>query len=203
MLEYDVVMKCKEGHKPSLQALYFKYIPFINKHYYKMQKQFYFKIPMEREDFEVEGYAALVKAIEYVDPDKITDKEKWLFIGVFGYYLNMLRKSCVMSYMHQQANETPLYVKSRSSSDEYCVADNYAENESRDMTRGIEEETFIDQFRSNLNDFERLILSKRLEIREEGKPRSLQSIAGELGCSFSKIQSANKRIETIYRTMRE
>ena len=124
MTEFDVVMKCKEGHKPSLQALYFKYIPFINKHYYKMQKQFFFKIPVEKEDFELNGYEAMVKAIEYVNPDKITDREKWLFIGVFGFYLNMLRNSLVTSYMHQQANEIPLFQESRDG-DEYFLPSVY------------------------------------------------------------------------------
>lgn len=100
MIDRDLASLAKNKNPQATHELYFRYKPFVHKHWSKLKQNFekinnrtvLKNLQSYRDDFESESYEAFMKALDYLNVDKI-ENDKWKFLGVYGYYMNNLRRS--------------------------------------------------------------------------------------------------------------
>lgn len=98
MCDLQLVQGAKQGDRQSLDLLYKKFLPLIRK-YANLSKD---------EDFAQEAYFTLIKAVDYVDFEKIPESyrdERWGFYGTMNQYLLNQVRSSINQSAKKQRNE--------------------------------------------------------------------------------------------------
>lgn len=198
--DYNLVAKCKKKgayQKKALTTLYMRYLPLINKKYTKFKKIFT-SISMEREDYQSEAYFEMLKAVDYVNFEKITKPDTWKFLGVFIWYLDAFSWETVRVFNNKEVKDTSLTV-ANDEGEEVSVTDlvpDLCEESSETVAvNAYYEKEALSKFYASLTDFETKVLKKRIDVREHGKPRQLTEIAAEMKTNYSRIQETCKSIE--------
>lgn len=192
--DYDLVKLCKDNDRKALETLYTRYLPFINKKYSKFKRTFT-SSGLERADFQSDCYFALVKAVAYVNFDKIPRPLTWKFLGALMYYIDSYMWETVRQFNRKEVQDIPLYV-SNSEGEEVILVDlipNLA-HEDNSLESAYESQV-LQTFYASLSPFETEVLQQRTDIREKGKPKQLAEIALALNTNFSKVQATCKSIE--------
>lgn len=195
MNDYDLIAQVKQKDAEASEILFLRYKPFIYKHYLWLQKEIT-NVPLDAEDFFAEAYFSYLKAVEYVDLSKIYDPENWKFLGVFGYFLSILRGNVRKDTIRKARKEHSLSVEE--DSEEVDIPDRLKPGSLQEDI--LEEKDICKRFYASLSADEMKILKIRTRLQEKGKPVSLMKIAEKLDCSFSKVQALNKTIECKFRS---
>ena len=196
--DFDLVKLCKDNNKKALETLYIRYLPFINKKYFKFKRTFR-NSGLEIGDFQNDCYFALTKAVNYVNFDKIKKPETWKFLGALMYYIDSYMWEVVRQFDRKEVQDTSLYV-SNSEGEEIAVVDLIPSLAQEDACLETAYETqAISTFYASLSPFEMQVLKQRTNIREKGKPKQISEIAASLNTNFSKIQSTCKSIENKFK----
>jgi hypothetical protein len=199
MNDAELVKLCKKKDREALNELYVRYLPFINKKYFKFKKSFSTNL-MEKEDFQNDCYFALLKAIDYVNFAKIPRPETWKFLGAFMYFIDGHIWETVRQYNRKDVQNIPLYITAEGG-DEVVITDLIPDISSyNDGLESCYEKNVLETFYKSLDSFEMQVLKQRSQVREKGKPKQLSEIAKELGTNFNKIQETCKSLENKFKS---
>lgn len=199
--DYELIVLYKQN--PSNQVLlsqireilFFRYKPFIYKRFLRMQKQFSWKIAIEKDEFLAEAFINITNALAYVNLAKITSPHKWKFLGVLMYYINIQCQELIHNFLKTEKFFTPLYIVHPQTQEEINVIDFVGKIQMPQAESTVEEKEQIQTFLQSLTQFEKQVFEKRIDVKIKGKPKPLLEIADELGVSFSKVQTTCKVLE--------
>jgi len=195
--DYDLVSIAKTGNKKASEELFFRYKPFVNKHFTKIKKEVH-GVTLDSNDFLSEAYFEFLKALKYTNLEKVYDSTSWKFLGVYGYFLNGLRKRLRTEVLRKGELETSLTWNSEDESIEEDIPDH--DSLGSQQEKELEEKDMCKRFYESLTKDELKVLKERTKIKEKGKPMTLMDIAAKLQCSFSKVQELNKSLEMKFQT---
>lgn len=160
LIDKDLAYLAKNGHKPSRDELYFRYSPFVNKHWTQLKQnlekvnnaQVLHNLSNIKEDFVSDSFLAFDQALNYLNLNKIQN-DKWKFLGVYGFYLSNLRRSYRRKALrlHKEVQSD----RESSSEEAYSLIDNekFATPSAEDTFFEDTEKAKAHYFEQNLDEF--------------------------------------------------
>ena len=121
MLEVDHVLLAKNGNKDSLSYLYTKYVGLVHKTYRFYSRAIHTVV--SKEDFTQDSYSTMIKTLNYFDPNKVSDKDTWLFLGIYKYALRSLAQHYMRLVKSTIKTESMFIPLSQGEDEAFCVGD--------------------------------------------------------------------------------
>jgi hypothetical protein len=117
----ELVQKAQRENTAAKAELWSRYQNLVHKNWFILREQMQNSIFVRdiKEDFYMEAYIALEKALHAVNLEKIYD-DKWKFLGYYRLYLKNVRTELIKK-IRDRAREKPLFVETDSS--ESCQTD--------------------------------------------------------------------------------
>jgi len=190
--DYSLVLKAKEGDQKSKLELFNKYEGLIKKKYLVFRLLGEYTV-IDYNDFKSESFFSFMSALNYIDISKITNPEKWKFLGVFSWYLSTLLKSQIEAFSRTKwRNQENISIYAYLDDGVHTILDTIEDDSHlEDM---VIMKTMVSDFEDSLTPQEKIIFEHRF-IKNVTKKSTLMSIAKDIGFSYNKVQRICKNLE--------
>lgn len=188
--DYELMISAKAKNSRDVSELYHRYIPLIYKHARSVKM----RDSDQKSDYAQDAFLRYLKAVEYVDIEKIRDIKTWKFYQVFDWFLQNLDKKyrkvlyhigAELSYSHDED------IEDDSKGFTLHASLGHIDHSITECERVISKRDFL----KKLTPFQKNILNMRRNNK------TIATIAKELGVSYGTIHGhiykARKLAETI------
>lgn len=196
MTDYELIVKCKEGSKKAHTELFFKYAPLLKKKF----KAFRMRCPhsvLEFEDFQSEAYLWFMKAVNYVELDRLTAPSTWRFLTPYIWFVNNMIEDLVKS---QRPHDSDVYLSTPIETGENATELMDFVSREGEFDSTSEKTAFqtmvAEEFYRSLSPSERALLDALNKSSHIKKTLIIKSAASELGCSKQWIYTQLAKIRT-------
>lgn len=188
--DYELMMGAKANDSEMMNELYHRYIPLIFKHSRRLKM----RDSDQKSDYAQDAFLRCLKAVEYVNIDKIRDIETWCFHMVFDWFLQNLDKRYRKVLYHTGA-ELSMSIFDNDNGEEFMTDYEHTLGFEDNSITEFEREESKNEFMNSLSPIRRKILLER----QNGV--TIAAIAKELNVSYGTVHghifNMKKLAETI------